>query len=73
MASPSTERWRRWKQRQTGALPLFQPLLCAACGSPRTGKRGELCSRCWTRLTPEGRADRAERVRRARQRRNINP
>jgi predicted amidophosphoribosyltransferase len=46
-------RWRR-KQGIT-----WQPDLCEACGKPA---RKLLCSRCWTSLTPAGRADRAARV-----------
>jgi hypothetical protein len=41
---------------------------CQACGKLHTGARGQLCSRCWQSLTPEGRADRAARVAKARAR-----
>ena len=61
-------RQRRYRERQAGRLPAADRPTCAACGILHTGARGLLCSRCWTRLTPEGRAERAERVRRAQKR-----
>jgi hypothetical protein len=61
-------RQRRYRERQAGRLPAADRPTCAACGITHTGARGVLCSRCWTRLTPEGRAERAERVRRAQKR-----
>lgn len=62
-------RQRRWRDRQAGRLPPADRLTCTACGRAHTGARGVLCSRCWTALTPEGRADRAARVARSRARR----
>jgi len=60
-------RTQRWRDRQAGKLPPAEPpLICAACGSNHTGRHGILCSRCWTRLTAEGTADRRARVNRAR-------
>ena len=65
----NAERQRRYRERRAGRLPPPQPLVCAACGRNHTGAHGVLCSRCWTSLTPEGRADRAARVARTRDRR----
>lgn len=63
------DRQRRWRDRQAGRLPSVDRPSCAACGRVHTGIRGVLCSRCWRALTPEGKADRVERVRRAQARR----
>lgn len=65
----SAENARRYRQRQSGLLPPVTRLECTACGRQHTGVRGVLCSRCWTALTPDGRADRAARVARSRARR----
>lgn len=66
--SPAT-RQSRLRERRKAGTP-WEPLICSACPSPHRGRHGDLCSRCWERLTPEGRAAKAERVRqtRARQR-----
>ena len=64
----NAERQRRWRERQAGRLPPVQRLTCPACGITHTGARGDLCSRCWERLTPEGRAYKADRVARSRAR-----
>jgi hypothetical protein len=64
----AAERSRRYRERKAGRLPPAQRPACQACGILHTGAHGLLCSRCWTRLTPEGRADRADRVRRAQKR-----
>jgi hypothetical protein len=64
----AADRQRRWRERQQAGTP-WQPPVCAACGRNSTGKYGELCRRCWERLTPEGRAAKAERVRQSRTRR----
>jgi hypothetical protein len=64
----ASERARRYRERQAGRLPPAQRPACQACGILHTGARGLLCCRCWTRLTPEGRADRADRVRQAQKR-----
>jgi hypothetical protein len=64
----AAERSRRYRERQAGRLPQVQRPACQACGILHTGARGLLCSRCWARLTPEGRADRAARSRRAQKR-----
>ena len=70
MPDPTTAaRSRRYRERQAGRLPPAPRVPCQACGILHTGARGLLCSRCWTRLTSEGRADRADRVRRAQKRR----
>jgi recombinational DNA repair protein (RecF pathway) len=71
----AADRQRRWRERQQDGTP-WQSLVCAACGRNTSGGNtstptyGELCRRCWEKLTPEGRDAKAERVRqtRARQR-----
>ena len=63
---------RRYRARRAGTVPPFEWPVCAACGGNRTGKHDPLCSRCWAALTPEGRADRADRVERARARKSGN-
>ena len=63
-------RQRRWRERQAERLPPAVRVPCVACETMHTGKYGLLCQRCWLRLTPEGRADVAERVRQSRARRN---
>lgn len=68
MPDSDAERARRYRLRKAGQLPPAEPLVCATCGGPRRGRHGPLCRECW-RLTPEGRADTAERVRRSRARR----
>ena len=65
----NADRQRRYRERRAGRLAPAQLLACAACGRNHTGRHGLLCSRCWTALTPEGRADRAARVARSRARR----
>jgi hypothetical protein len=68
----SAERAWRYRARRRGELPPVTKLACTACGRIHTGARGELCSRCWTSTTPEGRADRAARVARSRTRRRMS-
>ena len=58
-------RQRAWYARQKAGTP-WQPLTCQACGA---NCKGKVCSRCWERLTVEGRAAKAERVRLSRARR----
>jgi hypothetical protein len=65
----AAERARRYRLRKAGQLPPAEPLLCIACGKTHRGAHGQLCRDCWRSLTPEGKADRAERVRRSRTRR----
>jgi predicted amidophosphoribosyltransferase len=48
------ERQRRYRERKAGRLPPVEP--CIACNTPRSGSHAPLCSRCWRRLTEEGRA-----------------
>lgn len=72
MPDTPADRARRYRLRRAGQLPPAESLLCIACGKPHRGKHGQLCRDCWRSLTPEGRADRAERVRRARARRKRN-
>ena len=64
----NTARQQRWRDRQAGKLAAAVQLTCPACGRTHTGARGQLCSRCWQSLTPEGRADRAARVAKTRAR-----
>ena len=64
----NTARQRRWYARQKAGTP-WQPLTCQACGANCKGVHGALCSRCWERLTIEGKAAKAERVRLSRARR----
>jgi len=68
----NSERQRRWRQRLKAGI-TWQPLTCQACGGRRGGTHGALCSRCWERLTPDGKAAKAERVRRSRAKRKANP
>ena len=65
----AAERQRRWRERQAERLPPAVRVPCEACEIIHTGVHGLLCSRCWKRLTPEGRAANAERVRQSRARR----
>ena len=63
-------RQRLYRKRQAGRLPPVQRLTCQACGASHTGTRSlVVCPRCWERVTPEGRAFKAERVAKARARR----
>jgi hypothetical protein len=64
----AADRSRRYRERKAGRLLPVQRPACQACGKIHTGAHGLLCSRCWERLAPEGRADRADRVRRAQKR-----
>lgn len=62
MALTPAERKRRQRLREAG---LLAPLRCEGCGGPHRGRHGGICRRCWERLTPDGRRDRADRVARA--------
>ena len=68
------DRKRRSRERQQEGTP-WQPSRCAACngntsgGNTSTAAYNPLCRRCWERLTPEGRAAKAERVRQSRAKR----
>ena len=74
MTDPTgAERQRRYRERLAGRLPPAQRPTCPACGITHTGARGVLCSRCWERLDPAGRAFKAERVARSRARRRAEP
>jgi predicted amidophosphoribosyltransferase len=66
----NAEYQRTWRERQAGRLPPVQRPVCPACGITHTGSRGVLCSRCWERLTEEGKEFRRERVRKARRKRD---
>ena len=46
----------------------FRCLPCPSCPRIHTGARGSLCCRCWERLTEDGRAYKARRVRETRAR-----
>jgi hypothetical protein len=65
------ERQRRWRERQAERLAPAVRVSCEACGIIHTGAHGLLCSRCWERLTVEGRAAKALRVRKSRARRRL--
>ena len=69
----NAERQRRWRERQAERLPPAVRVPCEACPTLHTGAHGLLCSRCWERLTVEGRAAKALRVRRSRARRRALP
>lgn len=62
------ERQRRWRERQAGLLGPAPNGLCEGCGAKHQGNHGTLCSRCWVRLTEEGREEVRERARRYRAR-----
>jgi hypothetical protein len=66
----AADRQRRFKLRRAGLLPPAAKIACIGpgCTTTHDGRHGLLCSRCWERLTPEGRADRAARVARFRAR-----
>ena len=65
-------RQQRWRDRQKGAIPPASKVSCQACGKTHTGARGSHCSVCWEKHTPEGRAFKADRVRRARERKKLS-
>ena len=56
-----------WRYRERKAGRMDWPR-CDACGLIHREARGTLCSRCWEKLTPEGRAYKARRVRDAKAR-----
>jgi len=64
MPDPSlaAQRQRLYRQRKAGLAPGGRRIPCESCGRRHTGAKGLLCSRCWERLTPEGRMAVAERV-----------
>ena len=66
----NSDRQQRWRDRQAGRLAAAVRVSCQACGTIHTGAHGLLCSRCWERLTVEGRAAKALRVRKSRARRS---
>ena len=68
MADSGADRQRRYRERKAGRLAPAPRFACLSCGILHLGARGALCSRCWERLTPEGRAYRADRVARSRAR-----
>jgi hypothetical protein len=59
---------QRWRDRKAGRLPPLQWPICSGCGREHRGARGEYCSRCWEKLTPDGREAKAQRVRDSRAR-----
>ena len=61
-SNSSAERQKRYRERKAGRLPPVERPACSACGIIHKGKHGYLCSRCWERLTPEGRKARSQRV-----------
>jgi hypothetical protein len=61
----SAARSRRYRERQAVRLaPALKPT-CLSCGILHTGARGDHCSRCWEKETPEGRRFKAARVAKA--------
>ena len=64
----AADRQSRFKLRRAGLLPPAVKIACTApgCTTTHDGRHGLHCSRCWERFTPEGRADRADRVARFR-------
>ena len=65
----NAERQRRHRARQAGSLPPVELRPCATCPRLHTGTHGEHCWECWRIHTPQGRADRADRVARSKLRR----
>ena len=64
----AADRQRRWRERQAERLPPAVRIPCQGCSALHTGKYDPWCQRCWLKLTPEGRVNVAERVRRSRAR-----
>jgi hypothetical protein len=60
--TPAAQRQRLYRQRKAGLAPGGRRIPCESCPRRHTGKYGQQCSRCWERLTPEGRMAVAERV-----------
>jgi hypothetical protein len=69
----NADRQRRYRERQAGRLPPAERPTCPACSIAHTGARGLLCSRCWERLTEEGRQFKRDRVAKARARKRTIP
>jgi hypothetical protein len=69
----NAERQHRWRERQAERLAPAVRVPCEACGIIHTGAHGLKCSRCWERLTAEGRDAKALRVRNSRARRRVLP
>lgn len=69
----NAEYQRRWRERKAGRLPPAERPACPACSITHTGARGLLCSRCWERLTEEGRQFKRDRVAKARARKRAGP
>jgi hypothetical protein len=65
--STAAQRQRLYRLRKAGLAPGGRRILCESCPRRHTGAKGRLCSRCWERLTPEGRMAVVERVFRHRQ------
>ena len=68
MPDPRGPLWNwRYRERKAGRLP--PPPICSSCGRRHSQARNpSICCRCWERLTPEGRAYKAKRVRETRAR-----
>jgi hypothetical protein len=60
--STAAQRQRLYRQREAGLAPGGRRIPCENCPRSHTGAHELLCSRCWERLTPEGRMAVAERV-----------
>ena len=68
MPESAADKARRYRERRAGRLPALP--VCQACGVTVL-RGGALCSRCWERLTPDGRAAKAARVAKSRAKRRI--
>ena len=65
----NAERQRRHRARQAGLLPPVELRPCTTCPRLHSGAHGEHCWECWRLHTPQGRANRADRVARSKLRR----
>jgi hypothetical protein len=71
--SANAARQQRYRERKAGRLPPVEKPACIACGIFHRKAHGDLCARCWERLTPEGRKARSERVKRSVAKKRSNP
>ena len=56
MATTGAERQQAWRDRQRAGVEAMAPCTGAGCKRLSTGRHGSLCSICWRKVTPEGRA-----------------